>query len=241
MYPTVAKGIEAMDSYWKKFWNEHAKSSISKQQQHQVLRTLGKKPVTDEQFLMMLKHIEKKMNMTHDDVILDLCCGNGLFTVFFASKCKKVVGVDFARELIAQIDPKKYKNILVKVEDVRKVNFKEKTFDKVFVYAGLQYLTYKETVYLFEAAIRWLRSKGLFFIGDIPDKAKMWDFFNTEEREYIYFDSLKNEKPIIGTWFDKSWLLRLGKYVGFKEIKILKQPQGFPYSHYRFDMILKKS
>ncbi len=241
MCPTVAKGTALMINYWNKFWNEHASSSISNHKQYQVLRTLGKKPVTDEQFLKILKYTEKKMNIAGGDVILDLCCGNGLFTVFFASKCKRVVGVDFAPELIDQIVLKKKTNISVIVEDVRKVNFEKNTFDKIFVYAGLQYLTFKETVYLFESVARWLRSKGLFFIGDIPDKERMWSFFNTEERERIYFDSLKNEKPLIGTWFNKSWMLRLGKYVGFKEIKTLQQPTDFPYAHFRFDMILMKS
>jgi cyclopropane fatty-acyl-phospholipid synthase-like methyltransferase len=230
-----------MNSYWKTFWKDHAIVAKTSNLQFQVLRTLNKKPLTDVQFLKILQYVSRKMKLSYKDIILDLGCGNGLFTTFFASKCKKIVGVDFAQELVAQIDLDKYKNVSVFVEDVRTIDFEKQSFEKVFMYAGLQYLSYKETIQLFETVNRWLIRRGIFFIGDIPDINKIWNFFNSGGRERIYFDSIKNDKPIIGTWFDRNWLVKLGKFVGFKDIKILLQPQSFPYSHYRFDMILKKS
>jgi ubiquinone/menaquinone biosynthesis C-methylase UbiE len=228
------------DRYWKDFWTNHAKSTVSDHAQKQVLRTLNKEPISDAKFRKLLKYIDVKMEISKDDEILDLCCGNGLFTTHFASKCKKVIGVDFAKALIAQIDLKSQKNISLFVKDVRKINFGESTFNKVFIYAGLQYFSNKEALSLFESVARWLKRGGLFFIGDIPDADGLWKFFNSKEREKVYFDSLRNEKPLIGNWFDREWLLKLGKYAGFKNVNVLSQLPVFPYAHYRFDMILKK-
>lgn len=230
-----------MENYWKTFWTEHARSTTSGHPQRQVLRTLHKKPISEAQFQSILKDIEDKVEICHNDEVLDLCCGNGLITKYLASKCKRVIGVDFAQELVAQIDREKYQNISLVIDDISKVDFKEQSFDKVIIYAGLQYFSYKEIVYFFDSVICWLKSNGLFYIGDIPDRERLWDFFNTDERERAYFDSIKNDKPIIGTWFRSEWLVKLGTNTGFKHIKILQQPEGFPYSHYRFDMVLKKS
>ena len=229
-----------MDNYWNTFWRKHSKSTTSQDPQCHVLRTLNKKPISNTLFQRILKDIEEKLEIYHSDEVLDLCCGNGLITAHIASKCKRVIGVDFAKELIAQIDVEKHKNISVVKEDIRKVNFEEQSFNKVVIYAGLQYLSYKEAISLFESVMRWLKSDGLFYIGDIPDWKRLWNFFNTNEREKTHFDSIKNDKPIIGTWFDSEWLVKLGRYTNFNEIVVLQQPDDFPYSHYRFDIVLKK-
>lgn len=236
----MAKEPILIHDYWKDFWQSHAKSTVADHLQRQVLRTLNKKPIAEEQFHEILKYVKDKIKLAKRDDVLDLCCGNGLITTFLASCCKSVIGVDFAEELISQINLKKYNNISIIVEDIRRVSFEEQSFDKVVLYAGLQYLSYKETVLLFERVMSWLRTNGLFLIADIPDRERMWGFFNSEEREKVYFDTLKNEKPIVGTWFDRDWLVKLGRYVGFKKTKTLSQPKEFPYAHYRFDLLLKK-
>lgn len=232
---------DIMADYWKTFWAESNKSTTSKHPQCQVLRTFNKKPISEAQFQKILEDIEKKMEICRNDEVLDLCCGNGLITVYLTSKCKRAVGVDFEPGLIEYIDLEKYPNVSVVTEDVRKVDFKEHSFDKIMIYAGLQYLSHQETICLFESVFRWLKSNGLFYIGDIPDRERLWNFFNTEERERACFGSIKNDKPIIGTWFDSEWLVKLGKYADFKCTEIIPQPEDFPYSHFRFDAVLKKT
>ncbi len=228
------------NSYWKTFWIQHAKYRCNDNLQSQVLRTLDKKPISEAQFYEILDHTQKMININSNDRLLDLCCGNGLFTTLFSTQCNMVIGVDFAKDLVSSINRSEYKNISIVVADVTDVKFKAKSFDKVVLYAGIQYMSYKETISLFENIGYWLRPNGLCFIGDIPDIEKVWTFFNTKDREQIYFDSLKNEVPIIGNWFNKVWLKKLGEYVKFKDINIIEQPENLPYSHYRFDMILRK-
>jgi len=224
---------------WKLFWSKHGKFASLLHPQQQVLRTIDKSPVSAEQFQDILLDIDKKFNMLEDDVILDLCCGNGLITRHLASKCGHVVGVDFTLELITRLVEQKRQNIETVVADVRDVDFNEGSFDKVIIYAGLQYLSPGETINLFESVIRWLRGNGLFFVGDIPDRAKLWDFFNTDDGRRAHFDATKRGKPLVGTWFESDWLTRLGEWVGFDESEILEQPNSLPYSHYRFDMTFR--
>lgn len=229
-----------MNDFWKNFWVNHAQDTNSDSLQRQVLRTLNKQPVSDAEFQEILKDIEGKLELNQGDVVLDLCCGNGLITSYLAPKCKSIIGVDYIQDLTLQIDRDKYTNISIIVEDIRKVQFDHAAFDKIIIYAGLQYLTLKETVCFFESIIKWLKKDGLFLVGDIPNNNCLWEFSNTDERQAVYFDALKNEAPLIGTWFEPQWLKNLGKYVGFKKIDILAQPTQLPYAHYRFDALFLK-
>ncbi len=229
-----------MTDFWKEYWINHARATVSDPLQRQVLRTINKQPISDEEFQVILKDIEEKIKINGGDEVLDLCCGNGLITTYLAPKCKRITGVDFAQDLPLQIDLVKYPNISIIIEDIRKVQFEHETFDKIIIYAGIQYLSPKETIYFFESVIKWLRDDGVFFIGDVPDQSRLWDFSNSPERQAAYFKSLKNDAPWIGTWFEPQWLTNLGKYTGFEKVDILAQPAHLPYSHYRFDMILEK-
>lgn len=229
-----------MDDFWRVFWTTHAHATLAEPLQIQVLRTLDKQPVSEKEFQDILNVIDERMAINQNDVVLDLCCGNGLITTHLASRCKEIIGVDFARELSLQIDQVKYPNISVIIEDVRKVQFEQETFDKIIIYAGIQYLSPKESIYFFESVIKWLKKGGLFFIGDVPNQNCLWDFSNSPERQAAYFDALKNDTPLIGTWFEPQWLKNLGIYVGFKEADILPQPASLPYSHYRFDALFVK-
>jgi len=251
----MARELVAVSNYWRTFGEEHARSTSAQHPQCQVLRTLNKEPIGKAGLARLLKDIEEKMAIQPGDEVLDLCCGNGWITTHLASKCKHVIGVDFVQELIDQIDLEKYPNISTVLADAREVEFEEKSFDKVIIYAGIQYLSYKETDDLFNgiqylsyketddlfnSIVRWLTDGGILFIGDIPNQERIWNFFNTNERAQAYFDSIRNEEPILGTWFSPQWLAELGKQAGFQGIEILSQHDDLPGSHYRFDMALKK-
>ena len=236
----MARELNTVDGYWKVFWEEHAKSTATQCPQCQVLRTLNKEPVDATVLARLLEDIEEKMAIRPGDEILDLCCGNGWITTHLASKCKRITGVDFVQELIDQIDLERYPNASTVLADAREVEFEEKSFDKVIIYAGIQYLLYKEIDDLFNSIVHWLKDGGTLFIGDIPDQERIWNFFNTNERAQAYFNSIRNEKPILGTWFSPQWLAKLGRWAGFREVNILSQPEDLPGSHYRFDMALKK-
>jgi len=196
--------------------------------------------VSDSTFQEVLKDIEKNIEINPEDTVLDLCCGNGLITTYLAPRCAKIVGVDVSPELIAQIDLEKYSNVSVLVDNIKKVDFEEDTFNKIIIYSGLQYLTPKESIELFESVMKWLKKDGIFLVGDVPDSHHLWDFADNEERQAAYFDALKNDRPFIGTWFEPQWLRNLGGYAGFTTVDIRSQPSELPFSHYRFDAILRK-
>lgn len=227
------------ENYWIKFWNE---SDIihSKNPHNQVGRTINKAPIDEDVWQRTLKFIFNKMSISKQDVVLDFCAGNGLISIPLSRKAQKVIAVDISEKLITQLENKKINNIITIKKDIRTLDFKEKSFSKAMLYFAIQHFSEKEIISIFENAYKWLKPHGIFYVGDIPDIEKMFEFFNNKEREKIFFDSTKKGKPIIGTWFYKTFLIKLGEYAGFKKIEIIKQPVEFINSHYRFDIKLVK-
>ena len=224
--------------YWVEFWRDHGFRTAGENPQSQVLRTLDKKPIDDEKWEFTLAHIEGAVNPGPDDEILDLCCGNGLLARKFSETAKSVTAVDVSDRLVKAIG--EVENITPIVSDVRALQFKANIFHKVVLYAGLQYFSYQDVIDIFERVSFWLRNGGVFYIGDIPDQEQIWTFYDDQDRETAYFDSVKCGKPIIGTWFDKKFLEKLSAHVGFSESEILPQPKQLIYSSYRYDMIARK-
>ena len=224
--------------YWIRFWKDEDR--IKDKNPHvQVGRSINKTPIENKRWQFTLSLIERTINLQSSDNILDLCAGNGLLSIPFSQKCISVTAVDVSQKLIAQIDTK-VKNIETMVDDVRNIDFKESSFSKIILYFALQHFSNRETVVLFEEVYKWLKKGGLFFIGDIPDQEKLWNYFNNQERERVYFESIRNETPIIGNWFTKTFLLKLAKHSNYSEYRIITQHKKMINSHYRFDMLLAK-
>jgi ubiquinone/menaquinone biosynthesis C-methylase UbiE len=228
-----------MDSnYWR---NHYKLSSKHKDPQMQVGRTLNKVPISGELFKKLLKKIEENLEIGREDVVLDLCCGNGLITNYLAPKCKFIVGVDFTEKLIDEMNKgKKSDNIIGIVNDITTMKFKDNSFDKILFYFSIQHISHEQTVRLFNSVNKWLKKGGLFYVGDILDNDRIWNFFNTRSREDFYFKSVENENPMPGTWYTKGFLEKLGNYANFRECSVVEQSKEFIHSHYRFDMIYKK-
>lgn len=225
--------------YWNKYWNE---AEIIKEvdPQKQIGRTVNKIPITSDRWQETLNYIAKTVELDAKDRLVDLCAGNGLIAIPFAKKCRHVLAIDVSKELLSKINTSKNPNIETQIHDIRTLEFSENLFSKIILYASIQYLTEKETILLFEKAHKWLTNNGLFFIGDIPDVDKLWNFSDTNKRRKAYFESLKYEKPIIGNWFKKEFLIHAAEYAGFSKSCILNQPKNQINSSYRFDILLKK-
>jgi len=229
-----------MSEYWKNYWNQHAESVEFLSPLEQVLRVKNKKAQSEESFKNTLQHIRNNLDLHDECVVLDLCCGNGLITNEMAGWAESVFGVDFCEELINLMNKTKPQNVSCLVSDVDKLKFESCRFDRVLCAAALQHFSLKQVVVLFEKIFYWLKPEGTILITDVLDLAKQWEFYNDVERENVYFEHLKIDKPILGTWFDTQWLKKVGRYVGFTSVEIITQPSALIYSHYRVDVKCKK-
>jgi SAM-dependent methyltransferase len=226
--------------YWIDFWKNYGKESKEDDPQKQVLRTINQDSISEELWKFTVKEIEEQIEPNIDDRLLELCCGNGLISRYFSPLCKHITSVDVSEDLVALIDKNQYSNIEPIVSDIRNLDFTDKVFSKVIIYAGIQYLTLSESVILLEKVFRWLKPGGCIFLGDIPNYNKKWEFYNNSERHFIYFKNLKEGKSIVGTWYEPSFFKNLSRVLGFRKSIFLPQNSKLIYSNYRYDFKLIK-
>lgn len=202
------------------------------------MRTWQGQPVPQSVFGEILAGVEKCIELKPQHEVLDLCGGNGLISMHLAPRCRSVVCVDVATELLSRIDTAKHTNISPVAADALACRFREESFDRIIIYAAVQYFDNADVVRLLGLVRSWLRPDGIVFLGDVPDADRMWRFFNTAEREARYFQGVASGQPVIGTWFTFTWLEKLARHCGFRSAKRIDQPGHWPYAHFRFDAVL---
>jgi len=84
---------------WKDFWNKIAANNENLYQQ--VARTSkDNKPINEEVLDLIAEHIKNKLDLRTTDILIDVCCGNGLITQRILSDCEKIIGIDISEILI---------------------------------------------------------------------------------------------------------------------------------------------
>jgi ubiquinone/menaquinone biosynthesis C-methylase UbiE len=228
-----------MTDYWKEYW-QSADILWETHPQKQVGRTIENQPIAEDRWQDTLDFIGSHLMPAKNDILLDLCAGNGLLSTFFAKKMCQVFAVDISADLLEKIDISIHENIRIVQSDVLCLDLSKAYFDKALMYFALQHFSLKEAINVFQKVHDLLKPGGIFYIGDIPDAARLWHFFNNKEREKAYFESVLTQQPIVGQWFDKSFIVKGARFVGFSDVQIISQPDYQFNSHYRFDVLLKK-
>ncbi len=226
------------DNYWVEFWKEYTSDLEGKDEQSQVLRTFNKEPISEDLWVFTLQKVDEDFPVKRGNKVLDLCSGNGLLSKHFVSKGASVVAVDVSSQLLKNLEGEE--DVEVIISDIRKLNFENETFDHILIYAGIQYLSESESIILIQQIYSWLKPNGVLFIGDIPNVDKKWNFYNTEDRQKVYFNNILEGKSIVGNWFSKEWYDHLKSFVGFKTGKFVPQDEKLIYASFRFDYVFKK-
>jgi ubiquinone/menaquinone biosynthesis C-methylase UbiE len=226
------------DSLWKTYYKE-SPALKSNHAQVRVMRTKFGVPISEDDWKKTVNFLKRKLRLSKNKRVLDLCCGNGLLSLTFAKYVKEVLAIDFTQEMIEELNDHQIKNIHTTIADANTLKLTKGTFDIIIIYFAIQHFDRSETVRLIKKAKRWLKKGGIIYIGDIPNEQKVWDFFYKKEFRFKYFEGLVNSQPVLGTWFFKSFFLYLGEYLGFKKVEIIKQKKYMINNHYRFDVLMQ--
>ena len=159
---------------------------------------------SDLQIRLIVNNIAKVLQIGTNDSLVDLCCGNGLITKQLALRVKRVVGVDFTADLI---DTAKRYNIFHNIKyvhsDILRLDPKYmRGLKKVIMYEAMQHFTKKQFNNLFDTLSN-LMIGSLVFLGSIPDKVKLGEYYDTEEKLNFYMQRESEGRPHIGRWWLK--------------------------------------
>jgi 2-polyprenyl-3-methyl-5-hydroxy-6-metoxy-1,4-benzoquinol methylase len=235
-----------MSMDWKKFWQEYPQRDDNLNEYQQVGKTIGGKPITEEQTKLILSDIIEKLEIKPTDKVLDLCCGNGLLTKELSKHVDQIVGFDFSVPLIetAKMNSEGSDNLSYKVQDVKELGTitdeYKGYFDKVLCYEALAFFDEKDVGNILNSLSKMTKPNSKIFFASVLDREKKHKFFSTPKSKWLQFKMLVTGKDIgLGKWWLYEKLSRVGDGCGYI-VKKFNQSNSLHTSHYRSDYLINR-
>lgn len=222
-------------------YGEFAKTRDPQDFWGQVRRTVGGKPIGQDQIDLIVEGIASGLQLAPGDIVLDLCCGNGALSRLVFERCAGGLGVDAAESLI----------------DIAKLNFEisgredylrrdviqfvrtcpePERFDKALWYASLAYFDDAHALELLSGLAGRFANLRRVFVGNVPDRNRMSAFF----KPGAYRPGLEDDPHSdIGVWRTEEGCVRLAREAGW-EAEVVRMPSHFYQAHYRYDLVLTR-
>jgi SAM-dependent methyltransferase len=226
---------------WSSHWAEAASRVGREEYLAQVGYTINGQPIEPIQVDLIEQAIRRSLAIAPSDILLDLCCGNGLVTKRIAAVALRVYGVDFSPALIEvarrQFSGPNIAYVCRSATDLGVVDVGGDRITKVYMAFALQYFT--------QESVRSLVSTGALgglrvpiYFTDIPDVDHLYDFYNTPGRRAEYQRRRAAGTEAIGTWWSKQALAKLLEQSGYAVDIVPQNPERYG-AHYRFDLLAR--
>jgi len=241
--------MEQFDN-WHEFWNNFLQKRYGKEEVQteedlffQVARTVNRKPVSQEVFDNIIKQIYSDLDFKQDDILVDFCCGNGLFTYELRNNVKQIIGIDFAQNIIDTANKiKSAPNITYVLGSVTEYM---KTFKETWPGAIPTKYLMNDSLAYFSASdlkdllfyIKSVSKEFKFLCRGVPNKKLKWNYYDTPERKEFYHNLLAKgdlTNDGLGSWWNPLEIEAISENLG---IHCFVRNQELPVSNYRMDII----
>ncbi len=199
---------------------------------------------------VIASEIARLLELESADIVLDVCCGNGLLTRRIAQYSGVVHGVDFSEvNLELAIKKNRAGNVTYHLADVLVLDtvFSARMFTKVYCYFSFQYFDRTQGVHLIEMLSKITRVGGLILLGDIPDRTRRANYYDSPGRRLRYLAKRaiwtllrRPGEESLGWWWDPEWIRVACSRLDL-QCQVLPQSPQLPNSHYRFDSLIRNT
>jgi len=231
---------------WREFWGNYRNRKATSLDDLfvQVGQTVQRLPIPQAQFKILVSRIIEKLELSRDDDVLDLCCGNGLISYEIAACAKSVAGVDFSRHLIQsarELRPRNNIEYLIGdvISDLPGI-LKTRPFpQRILMSFSLAYFTPAQFASLLGTLTRFAQGRPFrFVITQIPRFELKENFYSTPERMARHL-ACEKEKPDVndglGRWWRADEIVEICRSAGLRA-EIENQPPLL--SNYRMDALI---
>lgn len=227
-----------MSDQWKKFWEDYIGGEAANENDLylQVGKTANRLPVSKEIFEGFVNDVVEKLELSSSDILLEMCCGNGLLTLPLSDIVKKIYAFDFTETLIdTAIKYKSKENIEYAVgnakEDFTKI-FKENlpVIHKFLINDSTAYFSPKDIETVIERILK-ISNEFKFYLTNVPNDENKWNFYDTPERKANYEKAVKSGDIFLsgmGRWWTKSEFINIAEKYDLS-IKIFDHANEYSY------------
>jgi hypothetical protein len=235
--------VEQSEIDVRSLYETHARTCDPNDFQSQVMRTPHGKPVGQEQVALIVEGIAQGLGIRRQDVLLDLCCGNGAITDPVFARCRGGAGVDFTPYLIEvakahfEEPPERIYRLSDALEYVETTDDTER-FTKVMCYGAFQCLPAAKATAILIAIRRRFPNVQRVMLGNLPDLDRAGNFWRQDvgSEPWSLSDLRRHDTPF-GTWRTEDEVKALTNACGWRT-EISRMPPPYFCAHYRFDAIL---
>ena len=238
-----------MTKFWQTFWSKYGPEQAVTEEDlfKQVAQTWNKQPISKKQFKQMLDYIEERLELSPQDHLVDLCCGNGLVSYELAKRVAEVTGIDFVpRNIQTAKEWKSAKNITYFLGDVTaplSLYISENTFpDKFLMNGSLAYFEPDGLDTILGNIMRHMAGHPfLFLLTGIPRFDFKWNFYNTPERVARHLENERqpeNTNDGLGRWWRIEEIENICSRYG---VQVILTSQPLELSNYRMEALIKSA
>ncbi len=219
-------------------YEAHAREAHERDFWGQVRRTKHGEPFPEQQIQMIVEQCRDLLALGSDDPFIDLCCGNGALTTRVFGPEAVGTAVDVAPTLIrvaqTHFASDRIEYLLADVVEWAESATVDHTPTKALLYGSINFIPPDRTPRLLAAVRSRFPSVERFVIGNVADRDRLHDFFDPD----AYVAGIEDDPASpIGYWWSAGDFVAMAESAGWK-IDIVRMPESFTASHYRFDAVL---
>jgi SAM-dependent methyltransferase len=220
----------------------HARSVAADAYWKQIRRTVNGEPVNEAQIVLIVNAITDALSLRHDDVVLDLACGNGALSFRLFDRCAGLVGVDLSPYLIEVAErnfarPPHYRFCLDNLVSYALHERDPSAFTKALIYGAFQYVSKSEAGVVLKALNERFSAITKVFIGNVPDKRRVDRFYRDRTPTQA---ELSDHEARLGVWYLPKEFEAMAQAAGW-QASFSHMPAEFHASAYRFDVTLERA
>jgi ubiquinone/menaquinone biosynthesis C-methylase UbiE len=211
----------------------------------QVGHTEGGRAISAAQFSAMVGDLRALLELSPQDRLLDLCCGNGAVTAVLAPEVAATVGLDLVEDLVAVARRQDPGGAHVRYLqcDLRRLPalpaLDEEPFSRVLLHAALQHFKPADFKPLMREILRRSRPDVVIVFGFVPEAGKQKFLFNTPRKRLYNWYLRARRRDVFGHWWSRAQLTQacaeLGLSCSFHPVH-----DSLRASSHRFNMRIKR-
>lgn len=230
---------------WKAYYDARVPAFDPADYLGQVGHTVNGAPIPQDHLAALRDQIAALLELGPQDRLLDLCCGNGLFTHPLAGQVAQALGADISSEMIrvARSDHPA-PNLAYAELDARRAatlsDRPEAPFSRVLIYGAWQHFDTVTGAEVLSGLAAVTAADVRILLGFVPDVALKDRFFDTPERRAAHAAHVAAGNDMFGTWWDRETLSDLAAAHGFA-CTFADLPPMVQAARYRFHALLARA